>query len=358
MKNNFCRITVNLKRKIFVFLCGIIFCVIFLELAIRLSGKSFLFLQDYSNKTHIAKRGEYRILCLGESTTAFGGKGSFVSQLENILNMSRIGIHFRVINEGIVRANTNLILDKLPDNLNKYKPDMVVVMMGINEEGVKYYESIPDSDTKLFKEFKVYRLIRQIWVLLFNKEKKLRFLEERANEEYFSLLKAVKENPKDANAYVDLGFFYFNTARAMPQAEALFQKALKFSPSNDDAYRGLGTLRLYQKKYLEADAFFKRAIKLDSGDVRGYLNLAELYYNADGGDWRQKTEALLVKAEGVCLDINSYIELGRLYLGIKKYSKAENIFKKTLESGFDLDSKRLYNYIAKALELEGKIAEA
>ena len=61
--------------------------VAYAELGLRLGGVVFLSLQEYRNVRSIMGKGEYRIMCIGESTTAFGGEDSYPAQLEKILNM-------------------------------------------------------------------------------------------------------------------------------------------------------------------------------------------------------------------------------------------------------------------------------
>ena len=85
------------------------------------------------NKTDPQKRGAFRIICIGESTTAIGGINSYPRQLERILNENDIGIDFWVINKGIPGKQTSVIMEELDENLRKYAPDMVVAMMGIND---------------------------------------------------------------------------------------------------------------------------------------------------------------------------------------------------------------------------------
>ena len=65
--------------------------------------------------------------------TVGGGHSSYPKQLEDILNNLDPGIRFAVINKGIPSANTGMIVSRLEENLNIYQPDMVLVMMGVND---------------------------------------------------------------------------------------------------------------------------------------------------------------------------------------------------------------------------------
>ena len=64
---------------------------------------------------------------------AAGGSDSYPRQLENILNEMDIGMRFSVINGGRHATHSIAILERLEDNLNKYKPDMVITMIGAND---------------------------------------------------------------------------------------------------------------------------------------------------------------------------------------------------------------------------------
>ncbi len=60
-------------------------------------------------------------MCLGESTTALGGRYSYPRQLENVLNERNTGIKFSVINKGIAATDTTMIaslLEKIWMNIN------------------------------------------------------------------------------------------------------------------------------------------------------------------------------------------------------------------------------------------------
>src|SRR5260221_9613885 len=79
---------------------GVLLSLIVLELLLRLSGVVFLTMQGFRNTMSLKGGGEYRILALGESTTALGGEDSWPSQLEKILNTRYPAKHFSVINKG------------------------------------------------------------------------------------------------------------------------------------------------------------------------------------------------------------------------------------------------------------------
>lgn len=81
------------------------------------------------------------ILCLGDSHT-YGlgspGKHAYPKQLETILNDQNPPEPVTVINGGICGFNTTRILEKLPENLNKYQPDIIILMAGDNNYWYRY----------------------------------------------------------------------------------------------------------------------------------------------------------------------------------------------------------------------------
>ncbi len=95
-------IKTTFKQKIALIVFGLFLCVFTLEIGLRIGGSVFLSLKERQNKVAVNKENnEYRIMCLGESTTALGGENSYPSQLENILNNKKLKIRFKVINKAI-----------------------------------------------------------------------------------------------------------------------------------------------------------------------------------------------------------------------------------------------------------------
>ncbi|MBD3264462.1 MAG: tetratricopeptide repeat protein, partial [Candidatus Omnitrophica bacterium] len=152
-----------LKKKILLIFTGILFSLFLLEIGMRLSGAILLSRQERFNKFS-SDKDAYTIMCLGESTTARGGKYSYPAQLEEILNEKNLGIKFNVINKGKEGIESSSVLNCLKDNLEKYEPDMVIIMMGVNDDcGTMAYEDSFDFRVRLFfKKLRVYKLIKTI----------------------------------------------------------------------------------------------------------------------------------------------------------------------------------------------------
>lgn len=153
----------TLKQKVLLILLGAVLSFAVLELGLRLGSFIFVKLQEYENKRNLQKKGVYRILCVGESTTAIGGNNAYPRQLEGILNKLNIGRQFKVINKGLPGTNTSCIVSTLEKNLNEYRPNMVISMMGVMDTpGLLPYPNYKGFGL-IVSRFKTLKLFRLLW---------------------------------------------------------------------------------------------------------------------------------------------------------------------------------------------------
>ena len=141
------------SQKILMVAGGIVVGIILLELMMRLAGFGYLLRQEIENRKRL-KKSTFRIMCIGESTTALGGAYSYPSQLERILNRRQAKIEFKVINKGIPGTSVGVIADLLQDNIDRYQPDVVVAMIGLNDQDLEEFTS---------KEYTILRKGRSFW---------------------------------------------------------------------------------------------------------------------------------------------------------------------------------------------------
>ncbi len=351
-------------QKIILIILGLFLTIVILEMGLRLGGGILLSLQEYRNSLSIRQKGAYRILCLGESTT----QGQYPRFLEEILNQRSNGIKFSVIDKGLSGINTSGILAALENNLNEYKPDMVVVMMGINDAGAHLpYQSPTTSRLVLFfRSFKTYKLIRLLWLHIVTKAKEVGFYKSNKNslelqldsqigslkrqedhilnkggiqknielniaeesaayvalgESYLfqgkyypaeeAFLKATKLNPRNEQVFIKLGQVYTNQDRLL-EAEAAFKKVIELNPNYDWAYVELGQVYLKQDKLLQAEASYKRAITLKPNNDMAYAGLSIVYREMSNFKLAQryydKTNALRLGYYNP-ITVNNYIKL-------------------------------------------------
>lgn len=145
---------------------GLLLGLILLEAALYCTAHLFLSSQEKLNLESLEKDGAYRILCFGDSTTAIGGKDSWPSQLEDVLNEREFGKTFSVINKGVVLIDTRGVLLLLEESLDAYHPDMVIVMAGMND--AKKEPSRLYGLKSFLHRFRTYRLAEQFWPGTFN----------------------------------------------------------------------------------------------------------------------------------------------------------------------------------------------
>ena len=129
-------------EKTSVLVLGALVVLVLLELGLRAGGALFMGRQRCANLIALGEGTELRVLCLGESTTAFGGEDSWPAQLQELLRQ-RLGCEVAVINGGIPSTNSTVLLSKLPQQIEEYRPGLVVAMMGANDGG----DTIPFAAT-------------------------------------------------------------------------------------------------------------------------------------------------------------------------------------------------------------------
>ncbi|MBU1726676.1 MAG: hypothetical protein KJ880_03495, partial [Candidatus Omnitrophica bacterium] len=219
-QNNQTLTKTSFYQKIALVIFGFFLFIVILEIGLCLGGFVLLSMKECRNRISIAKRGAYRIMCLGESTTA----GQYPPFLEGILNQRNIGIKFSVIDKGVCGIGTECILYRLESDLDAYRPDMVITMMGINDSGSHIpYEGISDLKAINFlKSFKTYKLARLLWLYIVTRLEEL-------------------NKPKLLLQRIEIQQVYSEENNASPREVALkFKKAIELNPKNDWAYLRLG----------------------------------------------------------------------------------------------------------------------
>ncbi len=138
--------------------------LLLLEIFLRSGGGIYILHQEFLNQ-HVSLLGlkKYRIVCVGDSMTAYGENDSYPRQLEGILNGQNLGYHFEVINKGLPAQNSDTIMPHFSSWMDQYKPDMVIMMMGMNDQNLKGdifdKKAMPLDD--LLSRSLVYRLFKK-----------------------------------------------------------------------------------------------------------------------------------------------------------------------------------------------------
>lgn len=376
---------ITVKQKLALIFFGLLLGLILLEIGLRTAGFVFLYLQERDNRQSLKDKSEYVILCLGESTTAIGGKKSYPRQLENILNDRSMGEQITVINKGIVGTNTAAIVSRLEEYLNTYQPDMVITMMGINEGlGTADYEDTADADTNFFlRDFRVYKLFRLLWDrVLYNINQVETSRQRKKRVQVFLTLaetaitgsesrqpqKSIEDMPEEAEANIERGDRYFDQdkwEKAIPfyrkalesspenmkiltriavclrelqqfkEGREILRQVLLLDPRNPNIYIELGNSFRDQHGWETADIFYRKAVDLSPGSSRAYLEWGISYRMQSDG---QKAIEMFTKAAEINQKyISAYLLLARINHNMGNYDEAEKMYKKVLklDPGYD-----------------------
>lgn len=317
-------IKTTLKQKVFLICFGLLLVTVFLEIGLRIGGCVISFLQERRNRISIDKKGEYRIMCLGESTTVWGDENCWPSQLEEILNKKRSNVRFKVINKGRHAIETAAIVASLEGALNKYDPDMVITMIGVNDwVGTELYNDTFLVKTMLFiKGFRVYKLVRYIWSSVTNKVNELREGELQ--------VKGSKDLDSNNNIQelFDFGYDYKNQSRHF-EAKKAFERIIELDPDNENAYFELGLIYEELGDLTRAAEYLKKSLELDPNNSAAYVELGNCYRE----EGNRKGVRMAAKR---ALELNPnnkevYFLIGRNYLEEGDYLQAEKMFQKALE---------------------------
>ena len=272
LKINKKQIKTTTKQKVFLILFGILLALIILELGLRIGGFVISSYQRSSNEEDFD--ADYRILCLGESTTAdlHGNKNSWPAQLEIILNNKSSETRFKVFNEGVGGTNTAFILSHLEDNLDKYKPGMVITMMGINDKElyIKYEETLRVKIVLLFEDLRIHKLSKLLLAAWNNKIKGSTIKNTGlANES-----KLINEKVRE---YIKLAAFYQGEGK-FKQAEEILDKAIELNPNNYETYIGLGRIYFDEGKFKQAEEMWSKSIEMNPNNEEVYTRLTHIYH--------------------------------------------------------------------------------
>ncbi len=326
---------------------------VILESVLYLYGVIFLSVQERRNLISIKQQGAYRILCLGESTTAYGGNESYPSQLETILNSYDLGIKFSVINKGVPGTSTKFISEQIEGYLDKYRPDMVITMMGINDQDQEYNQSLVKLKTPnrtFIDNFKIVKAVRilakRIYSLFekrgdiadsttvnLNQADSLSLRDPPNNPNAFSaqfvktraggVSTDSKENSLLIDKYVKLRDSYLSRGK-YKELEAVYRKLIKIDPQNYYFHVNLGWDLVILGKFDQAVLTEEDAIKIRPDEDTAYNALGFIYLN-------QKKYAQAERMFLKVIEINpknnkAYVDLGQCYLHQNKYSQAAEIY--------------------------------
>lgn len=328
------------EQRIVLIIFGLSLIFIILEIALSFGGFIFLSRQEFRNKIAIKQKGAYRILCLGESTTAFGDKDAYPRQLEEILNRKNTGIRFSVINKGVPSVDTAYILSELENNLDRYKPDMVTAMIGVNDSPnyVFYKNSSASNTPDFFKNTRVYKLLKLISFNLFKgfKEKFIPAIRLEKEQVDFNGGKGFAKNSKKGNPEYFKGLFIlgkiYRGQKKFLKAQEVYGEIIRNNPGNYQGYLELGKTLKKEKEHLNAEELFQEFTEQGAEDDSDWLELARSYRKQ--GAFIIASEFLRKAIESGSKNVDVWIELLLCYLESNKTVLAGELFNKITEADF------------------------
>ncbi len=156
-----------------------ILAILALEGALRLCGAAYARIRLRANTVAVSP-GQRVVLCIGDSFTFGHGVSSYLSypaQLQIFLDR-RLPNAYRVYNEGESGLNSSQLLERLPFLLRKYRPEILVTMIGNNESsqlvGSDYFLFAPASGARAagasflrnIRTWRLYKIVRTAWPVL------------------------------------------------------------------------------------------------------------------------------------------------------------------------------------------------
>ena len=312
-----------------VFCCGVIFAIVMVELFMRAGWFSIFALREYGNHVSGVQSGAYKILCLGDSMSAF----TYTPILERILNEKSSGLKFAVINKAIPATTSTVLSAHAQEYIEQYNPQMVIAMMGHNDyQPLLFMPLMGDPQ-------------RSHWMLI----ECLKFILKKHPP---TELPATKVMSTDKGA---------EASKRDDRLEAL-RRVIEEDPRNMQAYTELGCYYLGIRKDDAAIDLFARAISMNPGSVDFYIKIADIYFNQ-----KRYAEALrMLKAAPVGHENYCFVlrDMARVYAVLKDTPSQVAALEKAVRSGGDPVTQQMllqFYFDAgdtrRAIELEKKISD-
>ena len=182
-----------LKKTVLIFF-GIVLALIFIEGIFRVSSFILGIYNNYKIKQNLDTKDKIIITCIGESMT----EKQYPKFLDIMLKKSGIK-NVEVIDEGVGAVDSNYLMNKLENKiLKKYKPDIIIAMMGLKDEDIDF-KKIRKFPSKIVSVFAFYKLFN---INIFDKEdNKINKVNQEKKETYCVVDQKLYEKFKIAMNY-------------------------------------------------------------------------------------------------------------------------------------------------------------
>lgn len=297
---------------------------------------------QFSAPIRVADDKEIRVLCVGESMTFRGGEKSYPKILESKLNQLDSSKKWSVFNAGLPAASSRVIADEFPKMLELVKPDVVLLMMGLNDRillnPIQFQNSSIQSMWSLFKrtqigkalEFKILERKNstpetqadnsQIWEQALLSERKTHSIAEVGiAEDLLSDLATRKLDAKSIQKTLDqhkndllwlIEFADKIQSSAMFTYEPLLETSIHFLSKNQvcsrsiDCRFNIANLESSRSNHTKAAELFDK-VKADAASthpVVAKMSTVQLFYSLAGQDAKSISDQLLIEVANLCVD--------------------------------------------------------
>jgi len=178
--------------------------------------------------------------------------------------------------------------------------------------------------------------------LLFHKQiAKIYLQNHRYSEALRELNWAIEADKCDPEIYNLLGLAYMGK-KEYQKAEECFWQAIKLKPDYSEAYNNLGCLKMEQGKFLEAIAYFKKALSnpLYEHSYIAKTNLGWAYYQLN--DKKKAIETLISATKENYRYYKAFVKLAIIYMDEGNLDLAEFYLKKAVKTNRSAVEPRYY----------------
>jgi Flp pilus assembly protein TadD len=310
-------------RKILFACAGTLSVLLLLESGLWICGLTISAIQEFHNK-HNKGSERYRIMCLGESTT----QRQYPRFLEDSLNRKTKGMKFSVIDKGVAGTNSTAILSMLGRNIKEYDPQMIVIMMGINEtENTVPWGRTTTGIWSLLERSRVYRVGMILHTDIAARLRALRH-DKTGPRSGNSEAQIQQAEAGNAEALTRRGELLINQGRDS-EAEQVLREAVRRYPNDSGALGQLGRLLFHTQREAECEKVFRRELTLTDTDWEAYYALGQYAVGRHDLDEAEKmfTQALRVKPIPF-----TYTNLAGIYKLKGQAGRAEKLLNEGLEA--------------------------
>lgn len=331
----------NTITRFLLILAGIFLSLIIVEMGMRVTGYFYNAVKESRNREAIKKKSDFTVLCIGESTTA-GVRmrdESYPAFLEKILNENMPDTVFSVINKGITAGDSTMLLSHLQENIDKYSPDAVAAMMGINES-LNYMQKRPPVNKmhSFLLSLRIVKLAGFIKLHLkskYSQEKEkddiIEYKDDKVQIEPENTADSTVKNKDNEGSALKNNFlrqgYYYKDNKEYDKAVEMYVKTIGSDRESDYiAFHEMREIFNMTDNVDKYENILKELIILNPENIGAYFFLADVYSKTSK---IEQEKAVLDKAEAVFSDNPEvYSRLGEFFVRQKKFKEAgKNIIK-------------------------------